>query len=237
MKVLAILGSHRPKKSNTGIILEEFLQGASSQGANVETIYLKEKNIIFCIGCNTCWMETPGVCIFKDDMPELLDKVIECDILVYATPLYNYNMTSLLKSFQERLLPLIDPHLVKTGETYRHPQRYQKGRRMVLISTCGLPEVVHFRSLRQIFRQIEQSSQMPLIGELLVPAAELLKRESLREKIQSVLRSAYQAGIEVVLEGKVSKETEDQIQKPLITPGEIAEIANRWWDTHIKSIG
>jgi multimeric flavodoxin WrbA len=81
MKVLAILGSHRPNKSNTRIILQEFLKGASSQGANVETIYLKEKNINFCSGCNTCWMETPGVCIFKDDMPELLDKIVGCDIL------------------------------------------------------------------------------------------------------------------------------------------------------------
>jgi len=107
---------------------------------------------------------------------------------------------------------------------------------MVLISTCGLPEVVHFRSLRQIFRQIEQSSQMPLIGELLVPAAELLKKESLREKIQSVRRSAYQAGIEVVSEGRVSKEVEDQIQKPFIPPDEMAEMANLWWDKHIKRI-
>jgi len=102
-------------------------------------------------------METPGVCIFKDDMPELLDKVIDADILVYATPLYNYNMNLPPKSsFQERLLPLIDPHLVKTGETYRHPQRYEKGRKMVLISTCGLPEVSHFEGLLQIFRQIER---------------------------------------------------------------------------------
>ena len=237
MKVLAILGSHRPDKSNTGVILIEFLKGASSQGANVETIYLKEKNINFCIGCNTCWMETPGVCIFKDDMPELLDKVIECDILVYATPLYNYNMTSLLKSFQERLHPLIDPHLVKNGETYRHPQRYEKSRKMVLISTCGLPEISYFEGLRQIFRQIERSSRMPLIGELLVPAAELLKKRSLQEKIEVVLQAAYRAGIEVVSEGKVSKEVEDQIQKSPLTPDENAEMANRWWDTHIKRIG
>jgi len=237
MKILAIQGSPRPNKSNTGIILQEFLKGASSQGANVQTIYLKEKNINFCIGCNTCWMETPGVCIFKDDMPELLDKVIECDILVYATPLYNYNMTSLLKSFQERLLPLIDPHLVKTGETYRHPQRYEKGRKMVLISTCGLPEVSHFEGLRQIFRQIERSSQMPLIGELLVPTAELLKMERLQEKIELILQAAYRAGIEVVLEGKVSKKVEGQIQKSPLTPDEMAEMANRWWDKHIKSIG
>ena len=236
MKVLAILGSPRPNKSNTGVILQEFLKGVSSRGAHVETIYLKEKSINFCIGCNTCWIETPGVCIFKDDMPELLDKVIECDILVYATPLYNYNMTSLLKCFQERLHPLIDPHLVKTGKTYRHPQRYEKSRKMVLISTCGLPEVSHFEGLRQIFRQIEWSSQVQLIGELLMPAAELLKKESLQEKFGVNLQAAYQAGIEVVSEGKISKKVEDQIQKSHLTPDEVAEVFNRWWDTHIKRI-
>jgi hypothetical protein len=75
---------------------------------------------------------------------------------------------------------------------------------------------------------------LPLIGELLVPAAELLKKESLREKIQPVLRSVYQAGVEVVSEGRVSKEMEDQIQKPLITPGEMAKMANLWWDKHIS---
>ena len=234
MKVLAILGSHRPNKSNTGIILQEFLKGSSSQGANVETICLKEKNINFCIGCNTCWMETPGVCIFKDDMSELLDKVIECDILIYATPLYNYNMTSLLKCFQERLHPLIDPHLVKAGETYRHPQRYERGRKMVLISTCALPEVSHFEGLRQIFRQIERSSQVPLIGELLVPAAELLKKKSLQEKIEVVLQLAYRGGIELIRDGCVSKEVESQIQKLPISIDKVVDIVNRWWDSQLE---
>jgi len=236
MKVLAIQGSHRPDKSNTEIILKEFLRGTSSQGVDVETIYLKGKNINLCIGCNTCWLKTPGVCIFKDDMPEILNKVIESNILVYATPLYNYNMTSLLKLFQERLHPLIDPHLVKTGETYRHPQRYKKDRKMVLISTCGLPEISHFDGLRQIFRQIERSSQVPLIGELLVPMAELLKKESLGEKIKVILETAYRAGIEVISLGKVSKKLEDRIQKSLLTPDEMAEMANQWWDTHIKMV-
>jgi multimeric flavodoxin WrbA len=100
MKILAIQGSPRPKVSNTEILLQQFLQGAQSQGAETETIYLKDKDIHSCVGCYTCWAKTPGVCIFKDDMPELLEKVRSCDIIVYATPLYNYNMTSLLKAFQ-----------------------------------------------------------------------------------------------------------------------------------------
>lgn len=160
MKILAIQGSHRPEKSNTEMILQEFLKGAGSRGTECEKIYLKEKKINPCMGCNTCWMETPGACIFKDDMPELLYKVRESDILVYVTPLYNYNVTSLLKAFQERLHLLFDPHLVKDGELYRHPRRFEKPRNMILISTCGLPGVRHFEGLRQIFRQIERSNQI-----------------------------------------------------------------------------
>ena len=236
MKILAIQGSPRPKVSNTEILLQQFLQGAQSQGAETETIYLKDKDIHSCVGCYTCWAKTPGVCVFKDDMPELLNKVRNCDILVYATPLYNFNLTSLLKAFQERLLPLLDPHLIKTGETYRHPPRYEVKRKIVLVSNCGFPEVSHFDGLRQVFRHIERSGGTLIIGELLMPGGELLKQEGLREKIQDVLRVAYRAGVEVVRDGKVSKETEAQIQKPLVAPDELAEMANLWWNSHLEGI-
>ena len=236
MKVLAIQGSPRPKVSNTEILLQQFLQGAQSQGAETETIYLKDKDIHSCVGCYTCWAKTPGVCIFKDDMPELLEKVRGCDILVYATPLYNYNMTSLLKAFQERLLPLVDPHLIKTGETYRHPPRYEANRKMVLLSNCGFPEISHFDGLRHVFRHIERSGQTPLIGEILMPAGELLKNEGLREKLQGVLQAAYRAGVEAVRDGRISKETEAQIQKPIFAADELAEMANLWWDSHLQGI-
>ena len=236
MKILAIQGSPRPKVSNTEILLQQFLQGAQSQGAETETIYLKDKDIHSCVGCYTCWAKTPGVCIFKDDMPELLEKVRSCDIIVYATPLYNYNMTSLLKAFQERLLPLVDPHLIKKEATYRHPPRYELNRKMVLLSNCGFPEISHFDGLRHVFRHIERSGQIPLIGEILMPAGELLKNKGLREKLHGVLQAAYRAGVEVVRDGRVSKETEAQIQKPIIAADELAEMANLWWDSHLQGI-
>jgi len=236
MKILGIQGSPRPQASNTDILLQEFLKGARSQDAETETIYLKEKDIHSCLGCYTCWTKTPGTCVFKDDMPELLEKVRACDVLVYATPLYNWNMTSLLKGFLERLLPLYDPHLVKTGETYRHPERYEVSWKMVLVSTCGLPEISHFDGLRGIFCQIERFGQAPLIGELLMPSGELLKQESLRETVQGVLQAAYQAGVEVVRDGRVSEETEAQIQKPVISADELVEMGNLWWDSHLEGI-
>jgi len=236
VKILAVQGSPRPKVSNTEVLLQQFLKGAESQGAATETIYLKEKEIHSCVGCFTCWTKTPGVCVFKDDMPELLGKVRECDILVYATPLYNFNVTSLLKAFQERLLPLLDPHLVKNGDTYRHPQRHEMSRRMVLISNCGFPEVSHFDGLRHVFRHLERSGEMPLVGEILAPAGELLRNQGLKDKLQPVLEAAYQAGVEVVREGRVSKETEAKIQRPVISPEDTAGMANLWWDSQLEGI-
>jgi multimeric flavodoxin WrbA/putative sterol carrier protein len=235
--ILAVQGSPRPKVSNTEVILQQFLKGAQSQGAVTETVYLKEKNIHSCIGCYTCWTKTPGVCVFKDDMPELLERVRSCNIVVYATPLYNFNMTALTKAFQERLLPLLDPHLVKQGDTYRHPVRYDGIRKTVLVSTCGFPEVSHFEALRQIFRHIERNTDAPLIGELLVPAAELaIKQTFMREKAEGIMKAAFRAGVEVVRDGKVSKETELEIQKPIVSADETAQMANIWWDSHLQGI-
>jgi multimeric flavodoxin WrbA/putative sterol carrier protein len=231
IKILAIQGSPRPKVSNTELLLHEFLKGAQHEGAETETIYLKEKNIHPCLGCYTCWTKTPGVCVFKDDGAELLEKVKKCDLLVYATPLYNYNMTALMKAFQERLLPLLDPHLIKREGVYRHPQRYDVDRKMVLISTCGFPELSHFDALRHIFRIMERNSDVPLVGELLVPAAEaVLKQGYLRERAQGILEAAYRAGGEVVRDGRVSDETEVNIQRPVLSSDEMAEMANLWWD-------
>jgi multimeric flavodoxin WrbA len=169
-------------------------------------------------------------------MSGLLEKVKGCNIIVYATPLYNYNMTSLLKAFQERLLPLLDPHLIKIGETYRHPPRYEVNRKMVLISTCGFPETSHFEGLRQVFRKIAYHSETPLVGELLMSAGDLLKKRILKEKFHGVLKAAYRAGVEVIKEGSVTKETEAQIQKSPISNDEMAEMVNHWWNGHLKRI-
>jgi putative sterol carrier protein/putative NADPH-quinone reductase len=235
MRVLAVQGSPRPKVSNTDVLLQQFLRGAQSAGAEVETIYLKEKDIHPCIGCYTCWTKTPGVCVFKDDMPDLLEKVKRCDVMVYATPLYNFNVTALTKAYQERLLPLLDPHLVKDGKTYRHPLRFDISRKFLLISTCGFPEISHFDGLRAVFRHLERSAGSTCLGELLVPAAELmLKQESMRGRAKPILDALFQAGVEVVRDGRVSRETELEIQKPLFTPDQVAEIANIWWDSFLE---
>jgi multimeric flavodoxin WrbA/putative sterol carrier protein len=236
IKILAIQGSPRGRESNTEIILRKFLEGAISAGAQAETIYLKEKKVRHCIGCYTCWTKTPGVCAIKDDMAGLLGKVRECDIIIYATPLYIYTVSALLKAFQERLIPLLDPHFIKIGDAHRHPSRYETNRKMVLVSNCGFPEVKHFDALRRMFRHIEESGSMPLVGEILVPGGELVRQEPLKELWKDTFDALFRAGVEVVKDGRVSKEAEEIIQKPVLSPNDVAEMANLWWDSHLSGL-
>ena len=237
MKILAVQGSPRPRTSNTETLLREFLKGVEDEGAATETVYLKGKEIHSCVGCYTCWTKTPGTCVFKDDMPELLEKVKTCDVMVYATPLYNYNMTALLKAFQERLLPLLDPHFVKEGDTYCHPQRYQQKRKIVLVSNCGFPEVSHFDGLKAVFRLLTKQGGAPLVGQILMPAGELLKQDALRSKLKPILEAVYRAGVELVRNGRVSEETEAIIQTPIVHADDIASMANLSWDNLIETKG
>jgi len=150
--------------------------------------------------------------------------------------LYTISYDCAHEGLSGKLLPLLDPHLIKMGEAYRHPQRYAVNRKMVLISTCGFPEISHFDGLRQVFRHLEGNGGVPIIGELLMPGGELLKQQGMQENVQGVLQTAFRAGVEVIRDGKISGETETQIQKPLIPPDDLAEMANLWWDGHLEGI-
>jgi putative sterol carrier protein len=84
---------------------------------------------------------------------------------------------------------------------------------------------------------MDSNGEVPLVGEVLVPAAEaVLKQEYLRERVQGILKAVHQAGIEVVRDGRVSKETEAKIQEAVISADEMAEMANIWWDSLIEGV-
>ena len=113
MKIFAINSSPRGGgQSKTELMLNHLAEGMRDAGAEVDVVNLREKKIKNCIGCFTCWTKTPGRCIHKDDMTgELFPKWLEADLVVYATPLYNYAMTASLKAFLERTLPSLEPFL------------------------------------------------------------------------------------------------------------------------------
>lgn len=99
-KVLVLSGSPR-KNGNSDILCDEFIKGAKESKHDVEKIFLGDKNINYCIGCYGC-NRNNGVCVHKDDMAEILDKMINADIIVMATPVYFYTMDAQVKTVIDR---------------------------------------------------------------------------------------------------------------------------------------
>ncbi len=79
-----------------------------------------------CLGCFDCWVKTPGKCITKDDMDEILRKTILSDIVIYITDVLVGHISGKLKLIHDRTLPLIHPYMdIYKGE-FHHLRRYPK---------------------------------------------------------------------------------------------------------------
>ena len=95
-----ILSGSPRKNGNSDILCDEFMKGAIESGNDVEKIRVAEKNIGYCRACYAC--RGTGVCAIKDDMAEVLQKMIDADVIVLASPVYFYSIDAQLKALIDR---------------------------------------------------------------------------------------------------------------------------------------
>lgn len=99
MKIVVLQGSPN-KKGSTFILADCFRQGAEDAGHTVEMIDVAHAKIHPCTGCIHCGYEGP--CVQKDDVEFIRKKILDGDMLVFATPLYYYGMSAQLKTLIDR---------------------------------------------------------------------------------------------------------------------------------------
>lgn len=99
-KVLILSGSPR-KGGNSDLLCDEFLRGAVEAGNEVEKIRVAEKKVGYCTACYYC-QKSHGVCAKKDDMGEILQKMIDADVIALASPVYFYSINAQLKTVIDR---------------------------------------------------------------------------------------------------------------------------------------
>ena len=118
-KVLVLSGSPR-KGGNSDILCDEFVKGALKNNNEVEKIFVAEKKISPCTGCYFC-KDNGGRCVFNDDMAGILQKIIDCDVLVLSTPVYFYSMCAQLKTLHDKITshkgdPLSEAEIKKAAQ-------------------------------------------------------------------------------------------------------------------------
>ena len=104
-RILIVLAGGRPR-GNTAQLAEAFARGALEAGHQVETVSLLKTEVKGCLGCNACRYRKP--CIQRDGFSELVPKLLETDLIVFASPLYFWTVSARMKALVERFYCLAE---------------------------------------------------------------------------------------------------------------------------------
>lgn len=193
MRIVAICGSYR-KQGNTAKTLRRVLEGAASNGAETEIVYLGDYDLKPCRGCKVC--EKTDVCVIKDDDgPKILEAIRRADALVVGAPTYIGGITGMLKQYIDRCYPFmkIVKYDAETGE-YAFGSVFEKTRPGILVAISGGmgPEVLegHRRIVNYHFNDLNMYIQ----NEVLVPYTS----SKPVDENHPVWEEAYEAGAQLV---------------------------------------
>lgn len=105
-KDILVISTSPRKGGNSETLADEFIRGVKEAGNQVEKVCLYDKTIGFCKGCLACLKSHR--CVIHDDADVIAQKMKEVDVLVFATPIYYYEMCGQMKTMLDRANPLYD---------------------------------------------------------------------------------------------------------------------------------
>lgn len=216
MKILAINSSHRGAKGLTQVLLDRMREGAEADGADFEMVALVSCKINRCLGCEVCHTEKSHLkCVYEeqDDMKGILGKMAAADVVVYATPIYVFAMSGLLKCFLDRLNSTGDTHKIavsKKGLIFHHIDEAICSKPFVLLVTCGNMEDETVHNVVSYFSTFSRFMDAPRVGLLIRKSAFVLQSliEEDSGKKAKVLGAFRQAGKELAQSGRISGKTQ-----------------------------
>jgi multimeric flavodoxin WrbA len=100
MKIIALVGSPHGEKGATARLTHHVIRGLESLDAETETIYLKGKSVLPCLGCDICHKK--GDCVQKDEFETIKNKIYDADGVILASPNYIFHVSAQLKAFIDR---------------------------------------------------------------------------------------------------------------------------------------
>ncbi len=163
MNILSIFGSPRIK-GNTATVLGWVEDELKENGNQVERINLSSKKVGGCIGCLKCKdnLTEPG-CVQKDDGSNIIDRMVESDMVIYASPLYYWGFSAQMKALIDRCHCLYRGVCGSPGHT-----SFVKDQRQALIVTAADPYENNAELIQTSFQRILVYDQAHSAGELFV---------------------------------------------------------------------
>jgi FMN-dependent NADH-azoreductase len=187
-KVLALNGSMR-KNGNTSILLQHFLEGARENNANTEEIIVKDVNLHYCRGCLRC--NLIGRCSLNDDdWRDISSKILDADIIAFASPVYFHHVTAALKKLIDRFRSFVDVQITENGLVHTPWAKWKKDFVVLMCmgssdSSDARPAIELFEFIRSVLGadnrlHVITATRLAVINQVLKSREEL---ESLYKKI------------------------------------------------------
>lgn len=232
-KVVVLNASPRAENGYTDFYLAPFIAGMKKH-TEVEVVYLSKYEINSCKGCFSCWMNTPGECIYrkKDDHHKLAEKLYQADLTVYAFPIYADGFPGILKNFLDRSVSRAYPYMIEGMNRVRHPRRFINPKHaMVVFSICGFFEMINFKPVKEYFKALAHNRHTPVVGEIYRTTAVGIYSNPFHYKLLHNLMIALEdAGEQIVLKGKIKRKTKKIITKRIKGTTKDLDKINEWWD-------
>lgn len=196
LRVLGISTSPR-SGGNSDVLLRHALAGAESVSANTEYVRLADLEIGPCIECNACY--ATGKCAVRDDYQQLLEKILEADRLIFATPVFFMTVCAQAKMLIDRGQCLWAQKYVLKKDLFS-PQR---DRRAMVIAVGGSKSKKQFECIRLTMTSYFDSLQMCYVSSLFVNRID--DRGEI-EKHPTAINEAYRLGSELAASGTAPPE-------------------------------
>jgi multimeric flavodoxin WrbA len=183
MKILAINSSHRGDKGLTRFFIDKIVLGARNSGADCEVITLVQYKINRCLSCYKCQTQEHHLqCVYneKDDVQMIFQKMIEADIIIFATPIYLMNMAGLLKIFLDRLYGTMSIHdaRLSNGLIHHHINPLISSKPFVTLVVYANLENESSKNVVSYFRTYAKFMESKQVGVLVRNASSLFDHEN-----------------------------------------------------------
>ena len=90
----------------------------------VEIVDTSDMKIAHCMGCNQCWLKTPGICAYKDDYEIILKKLVQADNLWIVSDTRFGFLDYKGKRLMDRIMPMLNMTIGFRDGWMRHEVRY-----------------------------------------------------------------------------------------------------------------
>lgn len=228
MRILAINGSYRGDKGHTRFLIDKLFKGAAEHGAECEVVTLSNNKIKICKACNICQTESSYLkCVFdgKDDLRSIFNKMTCADIIVFATPVYIFGVSGLMKIFLDRIYStsdINDLRVSKSGLLFHHINHSICSKPFVTLVCCDNLEDETPKNVLSYFKTYSKFMEAPQVGMLIRNAGILTghgkdpEKEKKFPKIYKVYDAYIQAGRELVEHGKITGKTQKRANQEII---------------------